>query len=217
MRGPPPSAAPGGRAAVAVGMLNPLRERALGQRWRFGQTPPPVGASAAPTPWHDMQSQAVTELGRPATAALLATGGIGLAMWPWVTSAGSDPNLRQWLWFMLLVTGVRLLHLLRARRGGATEPDFLRPYLAGVGVNALIWTVLPWMAYGGTDPSLRLMLLFAACGAAGVQALSLGAFPTIAIAQSAICLLPNCAWLLGSTDGFNTGAAALTIAPTSPR
>jgi len=190
-------------------MLNRLRDRDLGSHWRSGSPRDNAWSQAQASASSGAPTPATAETLRAAMPALLATAGVGLAMWPWLGAADADPDLRQWLWAMLLTTGIRLLHVLRVRRSGWVAPSTLRPYLVGVGINALIWTMLPWMVAGGADPSLRLMLLFAACGAAGVQALALCALPTLAIAQAAICLLPSCAWLLGSTDRFDTAAAAM--------
>ena len=151
--------------------------------------------------------QAVTVLSLPeramrgamrlAPSALGALGVVVLAVALELGLPGSAVG-RAWLGLALLVPGLRLAHVLRARRQlpPPAPTRWVPQYLAGMGVSALLWAALPWLAFGDAEPAARAAAIAALLTAAFAEALALRAMSRLAIAQAGVAVLPAAFWLV---------------------
>jgi len=166
---------------------------------------PSAARALAALPEHAMQGvwrAAPVGLAVQAQLALVASLGLGqLSASPWA---------RGWLGLVWVVLGLRLAHVVRARR--ALPPPaaqrWVPQYLGGVAVSALLWAALPWIAFAAAEPASRLVVLVALLGAALAEGLALRAMSRLAVAQAAVVLLPASLWLLGFGGGVEWAGMA---------
>ena len=190
-------------------MLNPLRDHSAVGEWR-AQAVKWSAWTAGDKAANHGRPRELSQVYRHAPVALLCTAGFGWSVAAATRGALPGVALSLWLWSLLITTCLRLLYVWLPRSAHASDAQLAPLYLAGLGLNALAWAALPAIAFGGVDVPVRLTLALAAFGAAGVELLSLGGDPRVAVAQTLVCALPSGLWLLFAAEA--TARAAGTAA-----
>ncbi len=160
-----------------------------------------------------LRDEAAAAAIRGAPVNLAASALLGLTMTLAVDLATQGRLSAFWLVSLLGVCALRLTHALHWRRAEAPDDPLsaARPYLTGLFATALLWALLPWLAFPRLDTAGRVIVLLAATGVAATEARSLAAAPAAAIAQAALMLLPASLWLLGWPEAGDVAISAIAL------
>ena len=161
-----------------------------------------------------LRDDAVATLYRCAPGNLAATALLGVAMALAIDLLDPGKVSTPWLMLLLLVTGVRVCHAMywRSNNLPSASRALTRQYLLGLGANAAVWAILPWLAFADMDSAGRITAMLATVGLVSADTRALSALPRNAVLQCALLVLPGSLWMLGSHERADNVVGLMTVA-----
>jgi diguanylate cyclase (GGDEF)-like protein len=149
-----------------------------------------------------ISNAAAASLYRQAPVALAVCAAVAVAMTLAIDFSYTGKAPWVWLGIAMLVFGFRLFDAARWRTAQSVPHSYvlIRSYTAGVIASALLWAVLPFVAFANLDMAGKAIVTLATAGTVSASALWLSPLRRVSLWQAGLLLLPGSAWLVLSAS-----------------